>query len=303
MGFPMLSAEGVFDVECDTCFDSTDKCITNEVDIVSSSTTQSRWLVFRYGPLGFLKLLAKRLQITTPHLDGLMSPALFQVRIREIVSFYSFSAEDPISPEDAFNLIRLHVFGGGVKAWIAGFESQSFKTWGGCEIGKTTNKPLKNNTKQENGFWRRPWFLNTLVKEFDEITTKLFDANPLLQHILCSDISDDSETLYVRKSKVVTFVISSLQAYAASAVADVIIPAVEALGLSVSDMVISPRGVRLPGVCDRNRGLHTDLLDYGSVSLYKICPTISLIDSAKQLEKITSNANFSIFKKKKARTA
>jgi len=163
----------------------------------------------QYGSLGIFRVIAQHSQIPTPVLNSLTSSwAAFGNCLKKISDFYSDPKSDPISAEDAFNLLRLHVHGGGLKRWVEGLKTGVFATQDGVIIGKTKPKSGLHLEKNENGRWERPQWLHTFSAEMTKACNKLCSLNVKLLEEFCSDVEDT----YQRQSRFVNHVVSLVQA-------------------------------------------------------------------------------------------
>jgi len=171
-------------------------------------------LELRYGCLSALAALAKNMAVETPELNKILTPTRFQTTLAEIARFYTRDSSTPVSAADAFNFLRLHVYGGEVKSWVAGLVGKEGRFYDGNHktIGYCAPKELCNATKNDKGFWQKPQFMWNLMKEINSITSQFMDRNPAFVENMCFGIPEDH--VYRRKSQAISSILGIMMLYA-----------------------------------------------------------------------------------------
>jgi len=152
------------------------------------------------------------------HLKELLNDITFNARLRQIAVFYSFTEEDgrildPITVEDAFNFLRLHVLGGGIKMWFGGLASGTFHTYDGRIIGHTKPKKFRNAEKSQDSpcapyRWKRPQGVQALCFELAKLGRLLYADNIKAATLLDTD---KISPYYVMESRVVCDILLAVQ--------------------------------------------------------------------------------------------
>jgi hypothetical protein len=229
----MFYNEGVFDLDKIPDYDFLNACEFADVSVLGPvQLARSGWdrIQLKFGPLQILECFSNHLKLPTPDLKGIVSSTFcFQARIREIIRFYSDPSDEskPITPEDAFNLLRLHAYGGGMRKWFQGLETGVFTTQDGVVIGKTNVKTVINNTKRDDKYWKRPMFLQALSRDITLVHEKMCDKNPCMMSMLCDDdiplTIDDSVSNFRRQSRTMTTMLLTMEAHMSACAMKVLI--------------------------------------------------------------------------------
>jgi hypothetical protein len=166
------------------------------------------------GGLAIFGQIAKETGLPMPLLDKLLcsnNNAMYADACR----FYA------VETNDVINLLRLHAFGGGMKAWLSGMSSGMFYTQGGTLIGTTVPKNITNGSKDNRGYWKRPFGISSLCRELVSGNLAIAKANAKLRRQLAAvDDSDD----FVNDSRVVTAVVQACQIHVLCDLAQAVSP-------------------------------------------------------------------------------
>lgn len=166
-------------------------------------------VMIQYGSVGVFRLICGYAKIPVPILNSTTSSvAAFASCLRRVSEFYSDPSSDPISAEDAFNLLRLHIHGGGVRRWKEGLRTGVYLTQDGTIIGRTTPKKAQNLEMTEAGRWKRPPWLHSFSAEITRATNRLCVLNQARIAELCADI----ENQYQMQSRFIDHLINLIQA-------------------------------------------------------------------------------------------
>ena len=179
---PFFDENGVFLVERVPTTDA----IVSSNDVHGGKPNPNSYEM-KYGFLCVFQLLGIILKIPTPHLNSLLTPFGFQKSIDEIIAFYAVADHGPtIGSDEAFNYLRLHAIGGqkgDIPAWKSGLFSGQFLSADGTVIGEMVpicEDAVKNLSKSDKGFWKRPYFMFPLNREFEQIRRELAQRNEAL---------------------------------------------------------------------------------------------------------------------------
>lgn len=208
--FPFLSNTGVFNgslVPTVPFEISTD-------DIIQSPSPSV--IELKYGLLSVISLIAPLYGVSMPCLKRLLCPSAFQSKLEEIVHFYG---DEAVSVVDAYNYLRLHAVGGlngDMKAWTTGLQKGTFFSCDGTVLGKCfiisgLETKLKNAEKGER-YWKRPWFMTELNREFKAFQTAVAKANPDYLNLDLNEFAQEGAlTLQLVKACQLYIVIQSYQ--------------------------------------------------------------------------------------------
>lgn len=255
--FSLPIKKGVYDNDIEV---NPPQCPVQQFDLYPLETVdpgdRNYRIAIRGGGLSVFLQIAEDAGLLMPHLRKFLridSPGV----IEDACRFYK--RDDPITKEDIVNLLRLHAYGGGMKAWVEGMSSGMFTTQGGVLIGTTTPKNIANGTKNTHGFWQRPYCIQQLCQELSKGCVFIAHANPLLMR----ELSADGENEFVIVSKTTTMVVQACQVHImcniASTIADIVEQFVE----------IAPNCLTIrPGCGFGGEGLKAELKDFPLVHVW-----------------------------------
>lgn len=213
-------------------------------------------VMIEYGSLGVLRFICAYAKIPTPALNSATSSqGAFAACLKRISDFYSDpDGGKPITSEDAFHLLRLHVHGGGLNRWKDGLKSGVFVTQDGVVIGRTEPKPAIKLEKDGKGRWERPPWLYSFSSEMTKVCDRLCALNLERIFELCPDI----ESTYQRQSRFITHLINLVQVSIMHGVVEHI------TGLGGKEIEATPSTYRWRGIPSSDLKLYEELALYAN---------------------------------------
>lgn len=220
-------------------------------------------IMIRYGSLGVFRFIMQYIKYPTPILNSVLSSdAAFTSYLKKISDFYSSVDSAPISSEDAFNLLRLYVHGGGMKRWVEGLKSGTFTTQDGTIIGKTTVKSGQKLEMNNLCRWERPPWLHAFSAEMEKACNYLCGKNL----ISLDELGPDLNNSYQKRSRFINHLISLVQL----SIMVHVIPFLKSY--NVRNIVTTPSTYQWHGVLTTDQVFFNELsnlCDFGTL-LYKL---------------------------------
>jgi len=215
--------------------------------------------MIEFGSLGVLRFICSYAKIPTPVLNSVTSSqGAFGVCLKRISDFYSDpNSNKPITSEDAFHLLRLHVHGGGLNRWRDGLKSGVFVTQDGVVIGRTEPKSAIKLEKDAKGRWERPPWLHSFSSEMTKVCDRLSAINIERICELCPDV----DSAYQRQSRFINHLINLVQVSIMHGAVDHI------ASLGGTDIETTPSTYRWRGIPSANGVLFDELSRYANPAI------------------------------------
>lgn len=227
--FPFIGSNGRLDLEKFVKYEMASRFMDNVdefegvvmpdevVDMPLRVPRNPEWVTIELeaGHFRALQILAKRMNMSSPHLNVMLRDReAFKARLADISSYHS-TPTCHITAEDAYAYLLLSLLGGGPKKWFEGLtETGRFETFDGDVIGRTTIKKNPKNAarvvkKGYNGLemsvWPRPRSIADLVAECAKISNAVCAMNVSLGDSIASDAVD-----YVAKTRLLTIILQAV---------------------------------------------------------------------------------------------